>query len=58
MSLLQLESKFCLVETAKEIGVKTVAELVENEETIVKLQEIGINYAQGYGISWPRPLAE
>ncbi|MGI9227916.1 MAG: EAL domain-containing protein [Gammaproteobacteria bacterium] len=47
-----------IVETAKEIGVKTVAELVENEETIIKLQEIGINFAQGYGISWPRPLAD
>lgn len=45
-------------ETAKEIGVKTVAELVENEKTIVKLQELGVNFAQGYGISSPRPLAE
>lgn len=42
---------------AKSIGVKTIAELVENEETIVKLREVGIDYAQGFGISRPRPLA-
>ncbi|MDP1634036.1 MAG: EAL domain-containing protein, partial [Gallionellaceae bacterium] len=43
---------------SKKLGVKTIAELVENEETIAKLKEIGINYAQGFGISRPRPLAE
>ncbi len=42
---------------AKSIGVKTIAELVENEETIVKLREVGIDFAQGFGISRPRPLA-
>jgi PAS domain S-box-containing protein len=42
---------------AKMIGVKTIAELVENEETIKKLREVGIDYAQGFGISRPRPLA-
>ena len=42
---------------AKLIGVKTIAELVENEETIAKLSEVGIDYAQGFGISRPQPLA-
>ena len=46
-----------LNQVAKKIGVKTVAELVESEETIVKLREIGIDFAQGFGISRPRPLA-
>jgi PAS domain S-box-containing protein len=41
---------------AKLIGVKTIAELVESEETIVKLREIGIDFAQGFGISRPKPL--
>jgi len=36
--------------TAKEIGVKTIAELVENEETIVKLRKIGVHFAQGNGM--------
>lgn len=43
---------------AKKLGVKTIAELVEDEETIAKLKEIGIDYAQGFGISRPRPLGE
>jgi EAL domain-containing protein (putative c-di-GMP-specific phosphodiesterase class I) len=42
---------------AKKIGVKTIAELVESEETIASLREIGIDFAQGFGISRPRPLA-
>lgn len=43
---------------AKSIGVRTIAELVENEDTIAKLREVGIDYAQGFGISKPRPLSE
>ncbi len=43
---------------AKKIGVRTIAELVENEETIAKLREIGIDYAQGFAISRPQPLAD
>ena len=42
---------------SKKNGVRTVAELVESEETIVKLREIGVDFAQGFGISRPRPLA-
>lgn len=42
---------------AKKTGVKTIAELVESEETIVKLRELGIDFAQGFGISRPRHLA-
>lgn len=41
---------------AKLIGIQTVAELVETEETIAKLREIGIDFAQGFGISRPQPL--
>jgi PAS domain S-box-containing protein len=44
--------------TAKEIGVETIAESVENEETVIKLGKIGIHFAQGHGISRPRPLVE
>lgn len=42
---------------AKKIGVETIAELVESEETIASLRAIGIDFAQGFGISRPRPLA-
>lgn len=43
---------------AKKIGVKTIAELVESEEIIASLKEIGIDFAQGFEISRPRPLTE
>ncbi|MBI5429036.1 MAG: EAL domain-containing protein [Nitrosomonadales bacterium] len=42
---------------ARKASIKTVAELVENEETIAKLKEVGIDFAQGFGISRPQPLA-
>ncbi len=45
-------------QVAKKIGIKTIAELVESEEIIIKLREIGIDLAQGFGISQPRPLEE
>jgi PAS domain S-box-containing protein len=43
---------------AKKIGVRTVAELVESDELIAKLSELGVDYAQGFGISRPRALEE
>ena len=38
------------------MGKQTIAEFVENDEILEKLREIGVDYAQGYGISKPRPL--
>ncbi len=43
---------------AKKIGVKTIAELVESDEVVAKLTEIGVDFAQGFGISRPRELGE
>jgi EAL domain-containing protein (putative c-di-GMP-specific phosphodiesterase class I) len=43
---------------AKKLGIETVAELVEDDVTIASLKEIGIDYAQGFGISRPRPLTD
>jgi EAL domain-containing protein (putative c-di-GMP-specific phosphodiesterase class I) len=40
----------------KLMGMQTIAEFVENDAILEKLQEIGVDYAQGYGISRPRPL--
>lgn len=45
-------------QVATKIGVKTVAELVESEDIIAKLKEIGVDSAQGFGISRPRALSE
>ena len=38
------------------MGIETIAESVENEATLARLQEIGVNYAQGYAVGRPRPL--
>ena len=38
------------------MGIKTIAEFVENEALLNKLREIGVNYAQGYYIHKPVPL--
>jgi diguanylate cyclase (GGDEF)-like protein/PAS domain S-box-containing protein len=40
------------------MGIKTVAEYVENEQILDVLRDIGVDYAQGYGIGYPRPVGE
>ncbi|NOZ09552.1 MAG: PAS domain S-box protein [Gammaproteobacteria bacterium] len=40
------------------MGIKTVAEFVESESVIIKLKELGVDYAQGYYIAKPQPLSE
>jgi len=37
-------------------GIRTVAEFVEHPETLKLLKEIGVDYAQGYGVARPAPL--
>jgi diguanylate cyclase (GGDEF)-like protein len=44
-----------IVDFAKKIGAKTVAEFVEQESTLHYLREIGVDYAQGYLIGKPDP---
>ena len=38
------------------MGLQTIAEFVENEAILEKIRTLGVNYAQGYGISKPLPL--
>ncbi len=40
------------------MGMKTIAEFVENEEIKSMLVDIGVNYGQGYGIHKPQPFVE
>jgi EAL domain-containing protein (putative c-di-GMP-specific phosphodiesterase class I) len=42
---------------AHTLGKKTVAEYAETTEIVEALREIGIDYAQGYGVGKPRLLA-
>ena len=41
---------------AQTIKVQTIAELVETDDIIVKLHELGIDFAQGFGVASPQPL--
>ncbi|GAA4900294.1 cyclic di-GMP phosphodiesterase PdeB [Ferrimonas pelagia] len=38
------------------MGIETVAEFVEDQETLQRLKTIGVNYAQGYGLGRPKDL--
>lgn len=38
------------------MGIQTIAEFVENDTILEKIRELGVNYAQGYGIAKPQPL--
>lgn len=40
------------------MGIKTIAEYVENEQIIQKLRELNVDYGQGYGIEQPKPINE
>jgi len=38
------------------MGIKTVAEYVENDVTLTVIRELGVDYAQGYAVGNVRPL--
>ena len=46
----------CMNQIGHEIGMKTIAEFVEDEHILRKLKDLGIDYAQGYAIAKPSPL--
>ena len=39
------------------LGVKTIAEHVESEQTIVQLRALGVDFGQGFAIHSPEPLS-
>lgn len=53
---------YAMVDTVNRIGqvmgIKTVAEFVENEAILKCIRNIGVDYVQGYGISNPQPIDE
>jgi diguanylate cyclase (GGDEF)-like protein/PAS domain S-box-containing protein len=42
-----------MIDVAKGLGIKTIAEFVDREETLEALRELGVDYAQGYLIGKP-----
>jgi diguanylate cyclase (GGDEF)-like protein/PAS domain S-box-containing protein len=47
-----------MVEVARGLDMKTIAEFVGNQETVDLLRELGIDYAQGYFVGRPGPVSE
>jgi len=45
-------------EVAHVLGIRTIAEYVENPEILDKLKSVNVDYAQGYLIDKPSPLTE
>jgi len=60
--ILDDEMDFAMVKSIHDVasvmGLKTIAEFVENEDSLYKLGQIGIDYAQGYGIDKPSALTD
>lgn len=44
--------------TCQRLGIRSIAQSVESEPMLDKLREIGFDFAQGFGISHPGPLAD
>ena len=61
-NILQDEEDLDKVKTINQLAhnadLKTIAELVETDDIITKLQEIGVDYAQGFGIARPHPFED
>ncbi|HKQ24337.1 MAG TPA: EAL domain-containing protein [Burkholderiales bacterium] len=38
------------------MGKKTIAEFVDNDRVLAMLREMGVDYAQGFGVAKPRPF--
>lgn len=46
-----------IVEVARGLGLQTIAEFVEDQETVDLVRSYGVDFAQGYYIGKPLPLA-
>jgi diguanylate cyclase (GGDEF)-like protein/PAS domain S-box-containing protein len=47
-----------VVDIAQGLGTLTIAEFVENEATVARLTELGVDYGQGFYFAQPAPLAD
>jgi EAL domain-containing protein (putative c-di-GMP-specific phosphodiesterase class I) len=47
-----------ITHASQRTGLRTIAECVEDKETLEKLREIGVDYAQGFGTARPEPLSK
>jgi diguanylate cyclase (GGDEF)-like protein len=60
--LVSSSSDYLMVKSMNEIGhslgMRTIAEYVETDAILDKLREIGVDYAQGFGVRKPVPLED
>ena len=60
IGLIEDPADYAIIESINNIGhslgIKTIAECVENEPILHKLQEIGVDFVQGYVFSRPKPF--
>ncbi len=47
-----------IASASRKMGMHTIAEFVESNDTLAKLREIGVDYAQGFGFGRPGPIAQ
>jgi len=45
-----------IVDFAKKMKIKTIAEFVENDSILKKVRELGIDYSQGFHFSEPTEI--
>ena len=59
-NMLEDQVKRAMVESINQVGhalgIQTIAEWVENRQTLEVLKELGVDYAQGYWLCRPQPL--
>ncbi len=57
----QNKVEYAVIESVNNIGhamgVQTIAEFIEQDTSLELLREIGVDFAQGYGINQPQPLS-
>ena len=45
-----------IVRVGEAIGVKVIAECVEEQDILIRIKALGVGYAQGFGVSRPHPI--
>lgn len=57
-SRMQLAKVKAINAACQRFGMRTIGAFVETDETLAKLREIGVDYAQGFGIALPGPIGQ
>jgi len=47
-----------IASASRKMGMHTIAEFVESDDALAKLREAGVDYAQGFGVGRPGPIAQ